>query len=90
MLALQCQPAYLSKLLISLFDAVTKQEFNYSCSIQIYSVQASIPKDTAVLWNPEFVQAEELFNQPFDEDNCLRDNRYSTFSPFHFLPSSQS
>ncbi|KAK3159796.1 hypothetical protein QOZ80_1BG0051200 [Eleusine coracana subsp. coracana] len=55
---------------------VTKQEFKDSCSIQIYSVQASIPKDTAVLWNPEFVQAEELFNQPFDKENCLRDNRF--------------
>ncbi|GJN38042.1 hypothetical protein PR202_gb27050 [Eleusine coracana subsp. coracana] len=55
---------------------LTKQEFKDSCSIQIYSVQASIPKDTAVLWNPEFVQAEELFNQPFDKENCLRDNRF--------------
>ncbi|KAF8663296.1 hypothetical protein HU200_055908 [Digitaria exilis] len=44
--------------------------------ILVYSIQASIPKDTAVLWNPEFVQAEELFNQPFDEENCLRDNRF--------------
>ncbi|TVU22779.1 hypothetical protein EJB05_32497 [Eragrostis curvula] len=55
---------------------VTKQEFKDSCSVQVYSIQACIPKDTAVLWNPEFVQAEELFNQPFDEENCLRDNRF--------------
>ncbi|WVZ72734.1 hypothetical protein U9M48_021150 [Paspalum notatum var. saurae] len=53
-----------------------RQDFKDSCSVQIYSIQACIPKDTAVLWNPEFVQAEELFNQPFDEDNCLRDNRF--------------
>ncbi|KAL6838675.1 hypothetical protein ACP4OV_031389 [Aristida adscensionis] len=54
----------------------TRKEFKDSCSVQIYSIQACIPKDTAVLWNPEFVQAEELFNQPFDEENCLRDNRF--------------
>lgn len=54
----------------------TRQEFRDSCSVQVYSIQACIPKDTAVLWNPEFVQAEKLFNQPFDEDNCLRDNRF--------------
>lgn len=53
-----------------------RQDFKDSCSVQIYSIQACIPKDTAVLWNPEFVQAEELFNQPFDEENCLRDNRF--------------
>ncbi|RCV25167.1 hypothetical protein SETIT_5G144300v2 [Setaria italica] len=53
-----------------------RQAFKDSCSVQVYSIQASIPKDTAVLWNPEFVQAEELFNQPFDEENCLRDNRF--------------
>ncbi|CAM0880289.1 unnamed protein product [Alopecurus aequalis] len=53
-----------------------RQTFKDSCSVQVYSVQACIPKDTAVLWNPEFVQAEELFNQPSDEENCLRDNRF--------------
>uniref|UniRef100_A0A0D9UY16 DNA polymerase delta subunit 3 n=1 Tax=Leersia perrieri TaxID=77586 RepID=A0A0D9UY16_9ORYZ len=53
-----------------------RQEFKDSCSVQMYSIQACLPKDTAVLWNPEFVQAEELFNQPFDEENCLRDNRF--------------
>lgn len=53
-----------------------RQGFKDSCSVQIYSIQACIPKDTAVLWNPEFVQAEELFNQPFDDENCLRDNRF--------------
>ncbi|KAM0856416.1 hypothetical protein ACQ4PT_049157 [Festuca glaucescens] len=53
-----------------------RQTFKDSCSVQVYSIQASIPKDTAVLWNPEFVQAEELFNQPSDEENCLRDNRF--------------
>ncbi|CAD6240352.1 unnamed protein product [Miscanthus lutarioriparius] len=53
-----------------------RQGFKDSCSVQIYSIQACIPKDTAVLWNPEFVQAEELFNHPFDDENCLRDNRF--------------
>jgi len=53
-----------------------RQAFKDSCSVQVYSIQDCIPKDTAVLWNPEFVQAEELFNQPFDVENCLRDNRF--------------
>ncbi|KAG5131400.1 hypothetical protein JHK84_037797 [Glycine max] len=52
-----------------------QQEFDGDCSVQIYSVQASIPKDPAVLWNAEFIQAEELFKQPSSVDNCLRDNR---------------
>lgn len=56
--------------------AEAKQEFDGNCSIQVYSVQACIPKDPAALWNAEFVQAEELFKQPFVVDNCLRDNRY--------------
>jgi hypothetical protein len=42
----------------------------------------------AVLWNPEFVQAEELFNQPFDDENCLRDNRYCSLSPLVFSQAS--
>lgn len=58
------------------FFAEAKQEFDGSCSVQVYSVQTCIPKDLAVLWNPEFVQAEELFKQPSTIDNCLRDNRY--------------
>lgn len=58
------------------FYAEAKQEFDGSCSVQVYSVQACIPKDPAVLWNVEFVQAEELFKQPSTIDNCLRDNRY--------------
>lgn len=58
------------------FLAEAKQEFNANCSVQVYSVQACIPKDPAALWNAEFVQAEELFKQSFTADNCLRDNRY--------------
>ncbi|MED6198306.1 hypothetical protein PIB30_065015 [Stylosanthes scabra] len=54
----------------------TQKEFDGNCSIQVYSVQASIPKDPAVLWNAEFIQAEELFKQPWSVDNCLRDNRF--------------
>ncbi|KGN55056.1 uncharacterized protein LOC101202933 [Cucumis sativus] len=57
-----------------------KQDFDGTCSIQVYSVQASIPKDPAALWNAEFVQAEELFKQPFTADNCLRDNRFCGIS----------
>lgn len=45
-------------------------------SSHVYSVQPSIPKDPAALWTPDFVQAEELFNRPPEEENCLRDNRY--------------
>ena len=57
------------------FCAEAKQEFDGNCSVQVYSVQASVPKDPAALWNPEFVQAEELFKQSFKVDNCFRDNR---------------
>ncbi|KAF3442380.1 hypothetical protein FNV43_RR16296 [Rhamnella rubrinervis] len=53
-----------------------KQEFDDSYSVQVYSVQACIPKDPAALWNAEFLQAEELFKQPSTIDNCLRDNRF--------------
>lgn len=60
---------------ISSFYAEAQQEFDGNCSVQVYSVQASIPKDPAVLWNAEFIQAEELFKQPSSVDNCLRDNR---------------
>ncbi|XP_031106721.1 uncharacterized protein LOC116011305 [Ipomoea triloba] len=54
--------------------AEAKQEFKENCSVQVYSVQACIPKDPAALWNSEFVQAEELFKQPHLADNCLWDN----------------
>ncbi|KAL0399490.1 UNVERIFIED_CONTAM: Gamma-glutamyl hydrolase 2 [Sesamum radiatum] len=53
-----------------------KQEFDENCSIQVYSVQACLPKDPATLWNHEFVQAEDLFKQSLTLDNCLRDNRF--------------
>ncbi|XP_061362380.1 uncharacterized protein LOC133306119 isoform X2 [Gastrolobium bilobum] len=60
--------------------AEAQQEFDGNCSVQVYSVQASIPKDPAVLWNAEFIQAEELFKQPSSIDNCLRDNRFCGIS----------
>ncbi|KAA8524019.1 hypothetical protein F0562_010550 [Nyssa sinensis] len=60
--------------------ADAKQEFDENCSVQVYSVQASIPKDPAALWNTEFVQAEELFKQPSTVNNCLRDNRFCGIS----------
>ncbi|XVF78952.1 hypothetical protein PTKIN_Ptkin14bG0179800 [Pterospermum kingtungense] len=60
-----------------------KLEYNGSCSVHVYSVQACIPKDPAALWNTEFIQAEELFKQPTTVDNCLRDNRFCGIStPF--------
>lgn len=60
------------------FYAEAKKEFSDDCSVQVYSVQACIPKDPVALWNYEFVQAEELFRQSLSADNCLLDNRYST------------
>ncbi|CAA6661143.1 unnamed protein product [Spirodela intermedia] len=60
----------------SLIDAEAKQDLRGKCSVHVYSVQASIPKDPAAIWNTEFVQAEELFDQPLTVDNCLRDNRF--------------
>lgn len=56
--------------------AEAKEEFEENCSLQVYSVQTYLPKDPAVLWNAEFIQAEELFKQPAAVDNCLRDNRF--------------
>ncbi|KAJ6853181.1 uncharacterized protein M6B38_251570 [Iris pallida] len=53
-----------------------KKEFKDRCSVQVYSVQTCIPKDLAVLWSAEFVQAEQLFGQPSTTENCLRDNRF--------------
>ncbi|XP_057766394.1 uncharacterized protein LOC130986878 [Salvia miltiorrhiza] len=60
--------------------ADAKQEFDGKCSIQVYSIQACLPKDPATLWNHEFVQAEDLHKQPSTVDNCLRDNRFSGVS----------
>ncbi|XP_073029163.1 uncharacterized protein [Primulina eburnea] len=57
-----------------------KQEFDGHCSVHVYSVQACLPKDPATLWNHEFVQAEDFFKQPLEDDNCLRDNRFSGVS----------
>lgn len=41
-------------------------------------MQTCIPKDSASLWNAEFIQAEELFKQDPKINNCLRDNRYAS------------
>uniref|UniRef100_A0A3Q7IBS2 DNA polymerase delta subunit 3 n=1 Tax=Solanum lycopersicum TaxID=4081 RepID=A0A3Q7IBS2_SOLLC len=65
------------------FYAEAKKEFSDDCSVQVYSVQACIPKDPVALWNYEFVQAEELFRQSLSADNCLLDNRFCGVSnPF--------
>ncbi|OIV92463.1 hypothetical protein TanjilG_02226 [Lupinus angustifolius] len=69
------QPSYHVKLVTAPKLADAQQEFDGNCSVHVYSVQASIPKDPAMLWNAEFIQAEELSKQPFSVDNCLRDNR---------------
>ncbi|MQL81002.1 hypothetical protein Taro_013464, partial [Colocasia esculenta] len=53
-----------------------KQDFLDNYSVQVYSVQTCVPKDPAVLWSSEFVQAEELFDQSSTTENCLRDNRF--------------
>lgn len=71
---------YHVKLASSLKLAEMKQEFKDNCSVQVYSVQACIPEDLVLLWNAEFVQAEELFSQPVTEENCLRDNRFCSIS----------
>ncbi|XP_020983896.1 uncharacterized protein LOC107459908 isoform X2 [Arachis duranensis] len=73
-------PSYHIRLVTGPKLAEAQQEFDGNCSIQVYSVQASIPKDPAVLWNAEFIQAEELFKQPWSVDNCLRDNRFCGIS----------
>ncbi|KAJ1441630.1 DNA-polymerase subunit Cdc27 [Sesbania bispinosa] len=73
-------PSYHIRLVTGPQLAEAQKEFDGNCSVQIYSVQASIPKDPAVLWNAEFVQAEELFKQPSSVDNCLRDNRFCGIS----------
>ncbi|KAG4981518.1 hypothetical protein JHK85_035476 [Glycine max] len=73
-------PSYHVRLVTGPKLAEAQQEFDGDCSVQIYSVQASIPKDPAVLWNAEFIQAEELFKQPSSVDNCLRDNRFCGIS----------
>ncbi|BBN08429.1 DNA polymerase delta subunit 3 [Marchantia polymorpha subsp. ruderalis] len=49
-------------------------------SVHVYSVQRCLPKDPAQLWSADFVQAVELFNQPQDVNNSLRDNRFSAVS----------
>lgn len=67
---------YCIKLASGLNLAEARQEFKDNCSVQVYSIQACIPKDLALLWSAEFVQAEELFNQPPTTENCLRDNRF--------------
>ncbi|CAI8593259.1 unnamed protein product [Vicia faba] len=73
-------PSYHIRLVAEPKLAEAQQEFDGHCSVQVYSVQASIPKDPAVLWNAEFIQAEELFKQPPSVDNCLRDNRFCGIS----------
>jgi DNA polymerase delta subunit 3 len=56
-----------------------RETLHGSPSSHVYSVQPCLPKDPAQLFAAEFVQAQELFKQPSDVDNCLRDNRYLTF-----------
>ncbi|KFK42248.1 hypothetical protein AALP_AA2G230500 [Arabis alpina] len=71
---------YLTRLISSSELPEVEKEFDGTCSVHIYSVQSSIPKDPVAIWNYEFVQAEELFKQPSDTDNCLRANRFCGIS----------
>ncbi|URE12481.1 DNA polymerase subunit Cdc27 [Musa troglodytarum] len=73
---LKSEPQTYCVKLASTHKLEAKQVFKDNCSVQVYSVQACVPNDLAVIWNAEFVQAEELFNQPLTEGNCLRDNRF--------------
>ncbi|XP_071698220.1 uncharacterized protein [Rutidosis leptorrhynchoides] len=68
--------AYHIKLVLGSKLSETKEEFADGCSVQVYSVQTCVPKDAAVIWNSEFVQSEELFKEPSNVTNCLRDNRF--------------
>lgn len=60
-----------------------KEGFDEPASQHVYSVQPCLPKDPAQLFSAEYVQAQELFMQPRDVDNCLRDNRFSSVSYSH-------
>ncbi|KAL5564914.1 hypothetical protein UlMin_028078 [Ulmus minor] len=73
-------PSYHIRLVSGPKLAEAREELGEGCSVQVYSVQACIPKDPAALWNIEFVQAEELCKQPSTVDNCLRDNRFCGIS----------
>ncbi|KVI10526.1 DNA polymerase subunit Cdc27 [Cynara cardunculus var. scolymus] len=73
--------AYHIKLVLGSKLSEAQEEFSDRCSIQVYSVQACIPKDPAVLWNTEYIQAEELFKEPPNVVNCLRDNRVEQSDP---------
>ncbi|XP_076896415.1 uncharacterized protein LOC143549401 [Bidens hawaiensis] len=68
--------AYHVKLVLGSKLSEIKQEFGDGCSVQVYSVQSCVPKDPAVIWNAEYVQSEELFKEPANAVNCLRDNRF--------------
>lgn len=72
--------AYHVELVSSPKLAEVKQELYENCSVQVYSVQACIPKDAATLWNAEFVQSQELFEQPLSVNNGFWDNRFSRVS----------
>ncbi|KAI3809615.1 hypothetical protein L1987_19211 [Smallanthus sonchifolius] len=72
--------AYHIKLVLGSKLSEAKEVFGDGCSVQVYSVQACVPKDPAVLWNAEFIQSEELFKEPPDVVNCLRDNRFCGIS----------
>ncbi|KAE9585129.1 putative DNA polymerase subunit Cdc27 [Lupinus albus] len=73
-------PSYHVKLASAPKLEEARQEFDGNCSVHVYSVQSSLPKDPAMLWDAEFIQAEELSKQPFSIDNCLRDNRFCGIS----------
>nr|XP_043619234.1 DNA polymerase delta subunit 3 [Erigeron canadensis] len=68
--------AYHVKLVLRSKLSEAKKEFGEGYSVQVYSVQACVPKDPAVIWNTEYIQSEQLFKEPPNVVNCLRDNRF--------------
>eukprot|EP00898_Chlorokybus_atmophyticus_P001073 jgi/Chlat1/1967/Chrsp158S02273 len=56
-------------------DAQSKLE-PVTC-LHVYSVHPTAPKDSADLWAADYLQTETLFKKLPEEDNCLRDNRFS-------------
>jgi len=62
--------------IVSSRDTLTeaKEGFDEPASQHVYSVQPCLPKDPAQLFSAEYLQAQELFMQPRDVDNCLRDH----------------
>ena len=55
-----------------------REQLDNSASVHVYCVSKALPKEDAALWGEDFIQAELLYNQPQEVDNCQRDNRWPT------------